>query len=67
MALDFDKWICPLPLRDYPKVVLGHGGGGKLSSELIESIFLPAFSDSALDMLGDAAEIDLDQILRDGS
>jgi hydrogenase expression/formation protein HypE len=34
---------CPLPLRDYPQIVMGHGGGGKLSAELIEHVFLPAF------------------------
>ncbi len=49
------EWVCPLPLRDYPSVVLGHGGGGLLSAELIEHIFLPAFGNPALDALGDAA------------
>ncbi len=34
---------CPVPLRDYPHIVMGHGGGGRLSSELIEQVFLPAF------------------------
>ena len=34
---------CPVPLRDYPHIVLSHGGGGKLSAELIENIFMPAF------------------------
>jgi hydrogenase expression/formation protein HypE len=32
-----------MPLRDQQRVMLGHGGGGKLSSELIEHLFLPAF------------------------
>ncbi|MFO0923505.1 MAG: hydrogenase expression/formation protein HypE [Pirellulales bacterium] len=41
--VDLTQWQCPLPLRDYPQVVLSHGGGGKLTSELIESMFLPAF------------------------
>jgi hydrogenase expression/formation protein HypE len=40
---DFDGWSCPLPLRDYDRIVIGHGGGGKLSSELIEHLFVPAF------------------------
>jgi hydrogenase expression/formation protein HypE len=48
MSLDFSSWTCPLPLRDYPKIVLGHGGGGKLSNELIENLFLPAFSNETL-------------------
>jgi hydrogenase expression/formation protein HypE len=41
--LDPLQWTCPAPLRDQQRVVLGHGGGGKLSSELIEHLFLPAF------------------------
>jgi hydrogenase expression/formation protein HypE len=40
--LDPLSWTCPAPLRDQQRVVLGHGGGGKLSQELIEHLFLPA-------------------------
>jgi hydrogenase expression/formation protein HypE len=58
-APDFAKWICPLPLADYPAIVMGHGGGGKLGSELVEHLFLPAFRNPALENLGDAAAIDL--------
>lgn len=32
-----------------------HGGGGKLSADLIEHLFLPAFRNARLDLLGDAA------------
>lgn len=56
--LDFQSWTCPLPLRDYPNVVLGHGGGGKLSAELVENIFVPAFNNRTLDNLGDSAVLD---------
>lgn len=48
-------WTCPLPLRDYPHVVMGHGGGGRLSADLVEHLFLPAFRNPALARLGDAA------------
>jgi hydrogenase expression/formation protein HypE len=41
--LNLNGWTCPLPLRDYPAITLGHGGGGKLSAELLEHLFLPAF------------------------
>ena len=44
--LDLEAWSCPLPLRDHPNVVMGHGGGGTLSSELVEHLFLPAYGDS---------------------
>jgi hydrogenase expression/formation protein HypE len=53
--LNFEGWTCPLELRDYPSIVIGHGGGGKLSSELVEHLFVPAFRNSALENLGDAS------------
>ncbi len=53
--IDFTHWSCPLPLRDYPNIVLGHGGGGKLSAELVENLFLPAFRNPAIESLGDSA------------
>ena len=56
---DFSHFSCPAPLRDHPHVVLGHGGGGALSHELIEHVFLPAFSNPLLDALGDSTVLDL--------
>ena len=35
-------------------MILGHGGGGKLSSELVEHVFLPAFENELLAGLGDS-------------
>ncbi|MBS1802274.1 MAG: hydrogenase expression/formation protein HypE [Acidobacteria bacterium] len=58
-APDFSSWSCPLPLRDYPTIVMGHGGGGKLGNELVEHLFLPAFRNPALENLGDAAVLEL--------
>ncbi|HBY60204.1 MAG TPA: hydrogenase expression/formation protein HypE [Solibacterales bacterium] len=52
-------WSCPLPLRDYPRIVLAHGGGGALSTELVEHLFLPAFRNPALEILGDSAVVPL--------
>lgn len=45
MSSPFDpaNWLCPLPLRETTRIVMGHGGGGILSEELIENLFLPAF------------------------
>jgi hydrogenase expression/formation protein HypE len=43
VAIDPADWVCPLPLRETKRIVLGHGGGGVLSEELIENLFLPAF------------------------
>src|SRR6056297_1886753 len=42
-ACEMFRSNCPLPLRDYPHVVLSHGGGGRLSAELVEHVFLRAF------------------------
>jgi len=55
---DFSNWSCPLPLADYPTIVMGHGGGGKLGNELVEHLFLPAFRNPALENLGDAAVLE---------
>ncbi|MDZ7637429.1 MAG: hydrogenase expression/formation protein HypE [Bryobacterales bacterium] len=56
-APDFANWICPLPLRDYPNIVMGHGGGGKLSAELVEHVFLPHFGNPVLAGLGDSSVV----------
>ena len=57
---DFDGWSCPLALRDLDRIVIGHGGGGKLSSELIEHLFVPAFNRGGEVELHDAATFDVD-------
>lgn len=36
-----------MPLRETKRIVMGHGGGGILSEELIENLFLPAFGSSS--------------------
>lgn len=54
-GLNFAGWSCPLPLRDHPNIVMGHGGGGKLSAELVEHLFLPAFAGAGAVDMGDAA------------
>ncbi len=53
--LDFEGWTCPLPLRNTPTIVMGHGGGGAMSAELVESLFLPAYGGAARADLADAA------------
>jgi hydrogenase expression/formation protein HypE len=34
---------CPIPISDYPTVLMAHGGGGKLTQQLIEKMFVTAF------------------------
>jgi hydrogenase expression/formation protein HypE len=62
-APDFEGWTCPLPLRDSPAVVMGHGGGGAMSAELVTHLFLPALASGpagqAPDGLADSALLDI--------
>ena len=50
---------CPLPFNDHDKIMLGHGSGGKLTSELINKLILPAFDNKYLNELGDQAVINI--------
>lgn len=52
-------WSCPLPLRDSPRIVMGHGGGGQMSAELIENLFVPAFAGPVRSPLADSAVVNL--------
>jgi len=57
-GLDFENWTCPLPLRDTPQIVMGHGGGGAMSAELIEHLFRPGYGAAGADAeLGDSAVV----------
>ncbi len=57
--VDMDSWVCPAPLRDSPNIVMGHGGGGVLSAELVEHLFLPAYGSAADATLGDSAVVEV--------
>src|SRR5580698_8230385 len=48
---------CPLPIFQHPQIVLGHGSGGKLTADLIDQVFLPAFKNPILDKLDDQAVV----------
>jgi len=48
-------FVCPIPIEQYPNVLLAHGGGGILTHQLIEKLFLPAFGNSALGERHDGA------------
>lgn len=45
MSGDFEP-SCPLPLRDYPQVLLAHGGGGRLMHQLLNELILPILGDA---------------------
>jgi hydrogenase expression/formation protein HypE len=56
---NFQGFVCPLPLRDYPQIVLGHGSGGRLSADLVRHLFVPLFDNPALAALNDQAVLDI--------
>jgi len=52
---------CPIPIADYPRVLLAHGGGGRLMRDLIEKMFISAFDNEPLRTRHDSAQLDLAQ------
>lgn len=48
-------WQCPRPLTGYPRVVLGHGGGGQLTADLLDHVIRPALDNPILAEMADAA------------
>lgn len=50
---------CPIPISDYPQVLLAHGGGGRLMHQLIEKLFRPTFTNPLLERQHDGAVIEL--------
>ncbi|MEK7686583.1 MAG: hydrogenase expression/formation protein HypE [Verrucomicrobiota bacterium] len=53
--IDFTA-ACPLPLQQYPHVLMAHGGGGRLMHQLLEDLFGQAFNNPILDMRHDSAQ-----------
>jgi hydrogenase expression/formation protein HypE len=53
---------CPAPLPARDRILLGHGSGGRLSAALVHQVFLPAFSNPALDRLDDQAIVEVEGV-----
>jgi hydrogenase expression/formation protein HypE len=47
---------CPLPIAQYPQVLMAHGGGGRLMHQLLENVFSRAFANPILDTRHDSAQ-----------
>ncbi|HVD77230.1 MAG TPA: AIR synthase related protein, partial [Vicinamibacteria bacterium] len=58
MASETPFGTCPMPILDHKEILLGHGSGGTLTSQLIERLFLPALGNPILDRLDDQAVVD---------
>ncbi len=46
---------CPAPIGRHGSIQMAHGGGGRVSQELLESLFRPAFANPVLDERHDGA------------
>ncbi len=58
MPTDF-AITCPIPITDRKNIVLGHGSGGRLTAQLINDVFLPAFDNETLRKLDDQAVLNV--------
>ena len=56
--IDFST-SCPLPISQYPHVLMAHGGGGTLMHSLLENFFGKAFSNPILDTRHDSAQFEV--------
>jgi hydrogenase expression/formation protein HypE len=60
MAVDLSNgFTCPVPVGTHTHVQLAHGGGGALTQQLIEQMFVPAFDNPALGERHDGARLDV--------
>src|ERR1700691_1029817 len=57
-SLDFSA-ACPIPIQQYPRIQLAHGGGGKLMHQLVEKMFLKAFGNETLHARHDSAVLNM--------
>ena len=51
--------VCPVPLPAGQRILLAHGGGGRMTRDLVEQLFVPAFRNDVLAALHDSAVLDV--------
>jgi len=49
---------CPIPIDNYPNIVMAHGGGGQMTDQLIKEMFKPVFNNQFLADEHDGAVFD---------
>jgi hydrogenase expression/formation protein HypE len=54
-SINIEGAVCAPPLPHGEQIVMGHGAGGRMSHQLIQRAFLPAFQNPALSVGNDAA------------
>lgn len=57
-----ENMACPLPIGEYDRILLAHGGGGKLTQQLIQKMFLTQFRNEYLEPLHDGAVVDVNGV-----
>lgn len=55
MSSHMEGLTCPIPIAEYPFVLLAHGGGGRLMHQLIQRMFTATFHNPLLDAQHDGA------------
>ncbi len=55
----FDGWTCPIPLQNFPNIVMGHGAGGRMMNDLIRHLFAAEFQNTLLGQMADATTVEL--------
>jgi hydrogenase expression/formation protein HypE len=54
-----ELFVCPVPQPETERILLGHGSGGRLSHQLLESLIFPAFANPTLERRDDQAVLSL--------
>ncbi len=54
-SADLSGLSCPVPLPHRTEITVGHGGGGRLTQDLLDRVFRPAFANPALESQHDGA------------
>ena len=54
-----NEFACPIPISQYSQILMAHGGGGKLTHQLIENMFIAAFDNPPLKARHDGAALDM--------
>ncbi|MEW6404527.1 MAG: hydrogenase expression/formation protein HypE [Chloroflexota bacterium] len=57
-SLNLDGWSCPIPLQNYPTIVMGHGAGGKMMNDLIRHLFAAELGNDLLGQMGDSTVLE---------
>jgi hydrogenase expression/formation protein HypE len=52
--------VCPLPLTHKDQIVMGHGSGGRMTHDLIQSVFARYFDNPILARNNDAASVEFE-------